>query len=167
VEAFVKRSDKILLWLLGTLALLVLLCGACIVGVVVLPVRWWSHGSAVQASKDFLASSSIVKEQVGQIRGFGWVPSGSLHETNGKGQAHLTFSLKGEKGDAKATLDLTKEPGGPWKVKSATLFKEGRSFALTDEPSPGGPAGGGTNQPSSPAEPPPAQEGQDSEGLPA
>jgi hypothetical protein len=163
----VKRSDKVLFWLVGTLALLVLLCGACIVGVVVLPFRWWSHGSAMQASKDFLASNSVVREQVGEIRGFGWVPSGSLQETNGRGQAHLTLSLQGEKGEAKATIDLTKEPGGSWKVKSATLFKEGRSFALTDEPSPSGPADGGANQSSPPAEPPPAADGQDSDGLPA
>lgn len=161
-----KRSDKVLLGLLGALALLILLCAACVVAVVVLPLRWWSHGGAVEASKEFLASNPVVVQKIGKIERFGRVPSGTFEETNGRGSAHLTLTLHGEKGEAKATLDLTKEPGGSWKVRSATLLADGASLPLLGAAQ--GPADDGAPAPApTPADPAPPPEEKDSEGLPA
>ena len=167
LEAFLKRSDKVLFGFLGALALLVLLCAACIAGLVVLPARWWTRSGPMEASKTFLASNPTVIEKVGRIRRFGWVPSGSFHEADGRGRAHLTLSLEGEKGEAKATVDLTKEAGGDWKVRSATLFKDGRTFILTGADTGEGPPEEGRPAPPPPDSPPVSPGEKDPDGLPA
>ena len=119
------------------------------------------------ASKAFLGSNPVVIEQVGRIRRFGWVPSGSLQETNGRGRAHLTLTMEGEKGEAKATVDLTKEAGGDWKVRSATLFKDGRTFILTGAGTGEGPAEEGRPAPPPPDSSPVSPGEKDPDGLPA
>lgn len=130
----VKRSDKVLLMVVGGILLLAGLCAVCLVGGLFLPYHWWTQGGPSQAAKDFLASDPILRERVGAIRDFGIFPSGSVNEVNGKGKAHLEFSLKGDKGNGRALVDLAKEPNKEWRVIAARLYVGDREFILKAGP---------------------------------
>ena len=125
-----KHSDKTLLYVVGGVAAVGGLCVACLAAVILFPARLWTHGGAAEAAKHFLSSSAVVRAKVGTIKDFGLFPSGSVKVNNGVGSAHLIFSLKGDKGEGRAVLDLEKPPNGDWKVEGATLYLGGQAFSL-------------------------------------
>ncbi len=126
----VKSSEK---WMvaavLGALGI-VLLCLVCIVGVVLFPLRWWSQGGAAGVAKEYLAKNPVVVGKLGAVKEFGRFPSGSESIVNGVGTAHFIISIKGERGDGSAAVDLAKKSGETWKVVSGTLTVMGETFPL-------------------------------------
>lgn len=140
-----KKSEKWMLFsVLGALAI-VGLCLVCIVGAVLVPLRWWSHGGAAGAAKDYLSKSAAVQAQIGPVREFGQFPTGSESVINGEGSAHLVITMKGARRDGSAELQLVRKPGQPWKVTSAVLRVEGREIQLEGV--------SGPSQPPSPEQP--------------
>jgi hypothetical protein len=128
--AQLKKTDKVLLY--GFISLLAAggLCVACLVAVIFLPFSWFSHGGAAETARYFLKNDPVVQARIGDIRDFGWLPSGSVREVNGAGRAHLVFSLKGSRAEGRATVDLAKEAGKDWEVTAATLAVGGKEFVL-------------------------------------
>ena len=149
-----KSSEK---WMvaavLGALGI-VLLCLVCIVGVALFPLRWWSQGGAAGAAKDYLAKNPVVTAHLGPVKEFGRFPSGSQSTVNGTGTARFLITIKGEKGEGSAVVDLSKKPGEAWKVVSATLSVGGESLPLDGEaPAVSEPGSPGTqDEPSAPAD---------------
>jgi len=125
-----KKSEKWMLFsVLGALAI-VGLCLVCIVGAVLVPMQWWSHGGAAGTAKDYLRKNTVVQAQIGPVREFGQFPTGSESIINGEGSAHFVITIKGERRDGSAELELVRKPGQPWKVTSAVLTVEGRETQL-------------------------------------
>lgn len=125
-----KKSEKWMLFsVLGALGIAGL-CLVCIVGAVLVPLRWWSHGGAAGAAKDYLSKSAVVQAQIGLVREFGQFPTGSESIINGEGSAHFVITMKGERRDGSAELELVRKPGQPWKVAFAVLTVEGREIQL-------------------------------------
>lgn len=153
-----KRTDKVFLYIIFGAIVLGGLCIACLVGLVVLPVSWWSRGNAPETAKAFLKTNPKVISEIGAVKDFCWLPSGSVQEMNGRGKAHLIFTLKGAKGEARAALDMTKAPGEDWRVDKAVLYVAGREIPLKGQPPPSD---------LSPPQPGQATGGSDSEGVAA
>lgn len=129
-----KKSEKWMIFaVLGALGIIGL-CLVCVVGAIFVPVRWWSHGGAAGAAKDYLSTNPTVVAQLGAIKEFGLFPTGSQSIVNGEGTAHLAFSLTGEKGRGTAEVDLSKKKGGPWKVVGAKLTVGGQTLPLLEGP---------------------------------
>ena len=125
-----KKSEKWMLFsVLGALVI-VGLCLVCVVGAVLVPLRWWSHGGAAGAAKDYLSKSTVVQTQLGPIKEFGRFPTGSESIINGQGSAHFVITIKGQLRNGSAELDLVRKPGQTWKVTSAVLSVEGREIPL-------------------------------------
>jgi hypothetical protein len=119
------------------------LCLVCVVGAVLVPMRWWSQGGAAGAAKDYLGKSAVVAAELGPIREFGRFPQGSQNTINGRGTAHLTITVRGDRGEGTAEVDLGKEPGKEWKVLGGTLTVNGKSVPLEGGPvSPSAPLNG-------------------------
>jgi hypothetical protein len=125
-----KKSEKWMLFAVLGAVVIVGLCLVCVVGAVLVPMRWWSQGGAAGAAKDYLAKSTVVASELGVIREFGKFPRGSESTFNGKGTAHLVISIIAERGEGTAEVDLTKEPGKAWTVTGGTLTVAGKSFPL-------------------------------------
>lgn len=129
-----RKSEKwMALAVLGALGI-VGLCLVCVVGAVMMPLRWWSHGGAAGAAKDYLRKNSVVQAQLGAVKNFGRFPSGSERITNGEGSAHLFLTVQGERKEGKAEIQLTRRPGHPWQVTSAVLTVDGRPIQLDGTP---------------------------------
>lgn len=146
-----KKSDKVLLYGIAAVVVAGGLCVGCLVAAVFLPFSWLYHGGAADAAKEFLRSNAVVKARIGEIRDFGWFPNGTVEVTNGRGKAHLAFSLKGTNGNGRATVDLSKKNGGDWQVTGAILVVGTREYILKrpQEAPPGTPASPRTPGPES------------------
>ena len=156
-----KKSEKWMLFaVLGALGI-VGLCLICVVGAVLVPMRWWSQGGAAGAAKDFLGKSAVVRAELGTITEFGSIPVRSESIVNGKGTAHITVTIHGERAEGTAELDLTKESGKDWKVIAGTLTVDGRTLPLE------GPAGAPATPSQAPSEdgPPPPNDDQGSRDI--
>jgi hypothetical protein len=138
-----KQSEKWMLFAVLGAIVIVGLCLVCIVGAVLVPMRWWSQGGAAGAAKDYLGKSAVVASELGPIREFGRFPMGSESTVNGKGTAHLSITIKGERAEGTAEVDLGKDPGKEWKVLGGTLTVNGKAFPLEGGPaSPSAPSTG-------------------------
>ncbi len=129
-----KGTDRFLLGVLGGVGLVLLLCVCCIALGVGTPLGMLFKSGAGDAAKAFLKADPQVAERIGEIRDFGLFPSGGWNETNGRGRADFTYSLKGTKGEGRARVVLAKEPGKEWAVVSASLEAGGRTFVLKAGP---------------------------------
>jgi hypothetical protein len=134
------------------------LCLVCVIGAVMVPLRWWSHGGAAEAAKDYLRKNPVVQAQLGAVKDFGGLPSGTESIINGEGSAHFFMTVRGERKEGRAEIELARKPGQAWKVISAILTVDGLPFQLDETTVP-------------PALPPPSQPqdnsaaGQDSRPL--
>ncbi len=137
-----KKTDKMLLYGIAAVVAAGGLCVGCLVAAVFLPFSWLYHGGAAGAAKKFLRSNAVVRARLGEIKDFGWFPSGTVEVTNGAGKAHLVFSLKGTRGQGQAAVDLSKKAGRDWKVTAATLTVGEKEYILRKAPAalPGTPA---------------------------
>lgn len=137
-----RKTDKALLYGVACVLAAGGLCVGCLVAVVFLPFSWFSHGGAAETAKHFIKNDPAVHARIGEIKSFGFFPSGSVREVNGAGEAHLIFSIRGAKADGRATVNLSKKPGEDWKVTAAELVVDGRVYILRGKGSnatPGGP----------------------------
>ncbi|WP_245583008.1 cytochrome c oxidase assembly factor Coa1 family protein [Paenibacillus daejeonensis] len=57
-----------------------------------------------------------IKEKIGEFNGFGFFPSGSINKSNGYGNANYKIKVKGDKGDLKIVVQLSKVPNEKWKI---------------------------------------------------
>ena len=125
-----KKSEKWMTFVvLGALGI-VMLCLVCVVGAVMVPLRWWSRGGAAEAAKDFLRNNPVVQAQLGPVQEFGRFPSGSESIINGEGSAHFFMTVKGERKEGRVEIELSRKPGQAWKVISAVLTVDGRPLRL-------------------------------------
>lgn len=68
------------------------------------------------AIKEIEMNQEILTE-TGGIKGYGFVPTGSVSTSNGSGQAQLEIQILGNEKDMTVSVYLTKEPNGEWSLK--------------------------------------------------
>jgi len=76
------------------------------------------NSAAYEKSMEVIESSSEVYELVGDVEGYGFMPSGSLNTSNDSGNAEFRIKVKGSTGNCNAYIKLVKEPGEQWQVIS-------------------------------------------------
>lgn len=80
------------------------------------------NSNAFAAATQYISSSPELKEKLGEVKGFGLAPTGSVeiqtNEMGETGQASLNITVMGDKKYMDLTVDLIKEANGDWKVVS-------------------------------------------------
>ena len=71
------------------------------------------------AVKEIEHNEEILKA-TGGIKGYGFMPTGSVNISNGNGQAQLQITVVGNEKDLKVSVYLAKEPNGEWKLIELT-----------------------------------------------
>lgn len=126
-------TKKILLVVGGVVVVLGFLV-VCFVGVIV-GVALYSVGNSEAAAraKDFLRTNEKLKTDIGQVRDFGSIITGSVNFSNDSGQATLHLKVIGEQKTVNATVDLVLVKGSAWRVSSASYVNEsGQTIDLLD-----------------------------------
>lgn len=112
------------------LAFLVICFVAIIVGVALYSV---GNSEAAAKAKDFLRSNEKLKTDIGEVRDFGSIITGSVNFANESGQATLHLKVIGARKTVNASVDLVLVQGSAWRVSSASYVNEsGQTIDLLD-----------------------------------
>jgi hypothetical protein len=131
----VAKTDQVLIGAVLAFLLAGGLCLCCLGAVVFLPLRWFGSTSGpFGAAKEFIRKDPAVAEHLGRNLDFNMVPSGSVNENNGVGQATLRFDVKGSKGHGVVFVELEKPKGKDWVVVNAKLEMGAETFPLRGNP---------------------------------
>jgi Cytochrome oxidase complex assembly protein 1 len=117
-------TKKILLIVGGVVVVLGFLV-VCFVGVII-GVALYSVGNSEAAARarDFLRSNEKLKTEIGEVRDFGSIITGSVNFRNESGEATLHLKVIGERKTVNATVDLVLVKGSAWRVSSASYVNE-------------------------------------------
>src|SRR3954468_9528485 len=108
-----KRTLVIILSAIGALMLLVVLFAGAIIGIVFYSI---SHSDAAQTAKSFLQTNERLKQDIGEVKDFGSIITGSVNSRNNSGEANLNLKVIGERRTANATVMLMSREGRNWRV---------------------------------------------------
>lgn len=109
-------------------------CGLCFAGCI--GMGFYGVVSAVKSSEPYQMAEKfakidpVIKGQIGEVTGFGFMPSGSVNTSGSSGDADLSVSVNGKNGSGTLLFRCTIR-NGKWKVKSAIFVNEaGKRFHL-------------------------------------
>ena len=126
-------TKKVVLIVAAAVAALGLLVALFVGGV--LGVVFYSIGSseAAETAKTFLRTNARLKQDIGEVRDFGYFPTGSIKTQGAAGNASLTLKTIGERKTVHATVLMAYRSGRDWRVVDAYYDNEaGDRVALTD-----------------------------------
>ena len=126
-------TKKIVLIVAGVvvvLGFLVLLFVGAIVGFALYQL---GNSEAAARAQDFLRNSPKLKQDIGEVKDFGSIVTGSVNLQNGHGEATLNLKVIGEQETVNASVHLLLASGSNWRVSSASYVNaSGQSISLLD-----------------------------------
>jgi thioredoxin 1 len=102
--------------ILGGLVVLVLVFAAAVGGFVFYSI---GNSEAAQTAKTFLRSNAKLKQEIGEVRDFGFIVTGSVKTHGSAGNAELGLKTIGERKTVNATVALAYRSGREWRVVDA------------------------------------------------
>jgi hypothetical protein len=125
-----KKLIVIIVGILVVLGVLILLFVGGIVGFALYSVN--QSGAAV-AARDFLRQNETLQRDIGHVKEFGALVTGSISSSESDGQATLNIKVVGAKRTVNATVDLAYRHGAGWRVTAASFPDEaGHRVELLD-----------------------------------
>jgi flagellar basal body-associated protein FliL len=112
-----KKIVVIVVSVVIVLALIVVLFVGAIMGMIFYGI---SNSDAAHVAKDFLSSSEKLKQDVGEVKGFGRIVTGNVNFSNGDGTAQLNIKVIGERKEVNAAVELVFRSGHQWRVTAAS-----------------------------------------------
>jgi len=103
------------------LGLLVVLFVGGIVGFALYQV---GNSQAALKAKDFLRNSETLKRDIGEVKDFGSIVTGSVNIADGNGEATVNLKVIGERKTVNASVHLVFVSGSAWRVSSASYVNE-------------------------------------------
>ena len=113
-------AKKILLIIGGIVlvfAFLVMIFVGVVAGVVFYQI---GNSEAAVKAKDFLRNSQQLKDDIGEVKDFGSIVTGTVSVTNNNGTATINLKVIGSQKTVNASVDLIFVQGGAWRVSSAS-----------------------------------------------
>src|SRR5688500_8223130 len=124
-----KRILLIIAAVIMVLGTVVVLFVGGIVGVALYQV---ANSEAAGTAKEFLRNSEKRKQDIGEVKDFGSIVTGSVNANDGNGQATLHLKVIGDK-TVNASVQLVYVNGGDWRVSAASYVNEqGQTTDLLD-----------------------------------
>ena len=126
-------TKKILLIVAGVVIALGLVVALFVGGIVGLALYSVGNSEAAATAKDFLRNSVKLKQDIGEVKDFGSIITGSVNVSDANGQATLNLKVIGAEETVNASVNLAYSNRGDWRVTSATYVnKHGETINLLD-----------------------------------
>ncbi len=125
-------TTKKIVLILGAVVVTVGLLIAIVAGGIV-AFAFYSMGNseAATVAKDFLRNNERLKQDIGEVKDFGSIVTGSINIHNGNGAASLNLKVEGERKTINATVDMISQSGSQWRVSEASYRNDaGQSIDL-------------------------------------
>ena len=124
-------TKKILLIVGGVVIALGLVVALFVGGIVGLALYSVGNSEAAEKAKDFLRTSVKLKQDIGEVKDFGSIITGSVNVSDANGQATLNLKVIGAEETVNASVNLVYINRGDWRVTSATYVnKHGETIDL-------------------------------------
>jgi hypothetical protein len=126
-------NRKIFLIIGGIVAAIGLLVVVFAGGIVGFALYSIGNSEAAQTSRTFLRNNEKLKTEIGDIKEFGSIVTGSVNINNDNGNATINLKVIGERGTVNASVNLLFIHGQSWRVSSASYInKSGQTVTLQD-----------------------------------
>ncbi len=122
-----KKIILIIAGIFGVLALLVVLFAG---GVLLFAERAIGNSEAAETARTYLRNNEILKQDIGEVKDFGWFVTGNINVGNGDGEATLYVKVIGEKRNVNARVDLSYRSNRNWRVTGASYQRDGQTIDL-------------------------------------
>src|SRR5256714_2607673 len=123
-------TKKIVLIVIGVVAVLGLIVALFVGGIVWFTFRTIGNSEAANTARAYLRSNEKLKQDIGEVKDFGSLVTGSVKVQNASGDATLQIKVYGEKKTVNATVDLSYRNNRAWRVTGASYDSDGRTVDL-------------------------------------
>ena len=123
-------TKKILLNVAGVVIVLGLIVALLAGGIVFFVFRTIGTSEAAENARTYLRNNEALKQEIGEVKDFGWLVTGNINVTNGDGVATLYLKAIGEKGEANTRVDLGYRNNRQWRVTGASYTRDGKTVDL-------------------------------------
>lgn len=126
-------TKKILLIVDGVVVTMVLLVAVFVGAIVGFTLYKVGNSEAAAKAKDFLRNNEQLKSDIGEVRDFGSIITGSVSFANGNGEAILNLKVIGERKTVDASVQMVFTQGSAWRISSASYVNSlGETIDLLD-----------------------------------
>lgn len=126
-------TKKIVLIVAGVVVVLGLVVVLFVGGIVGVALYQVANSEAATKAKDFLRTSEKLKQDIGEVKDFGSIVTGSVNVSDGNGQATLHLKVIGANETVNASVQLIYVNRGEWRVSSASYVDvHGATIDLLD-----------------------------------
>jgi Cytochrome oxidase complex assembly protein 1 len=124
-------TKKILLIVASVVIVLVVVVAVFVGGIVGFALYQVGHSEAAVKARDFLRTSEKLKQNIGEVKDFGSIVTGSVNVNDGNGQATLHLKVIGADETVNASVSLVYVNRDEWSVSSASYVnKDGQTIHL-------------------------------------
>ena len=117
-------TKKIVLIIGAVVVVLGLLVVLFVGGIVGFALYQVGNSQAALKAKDFLRTSEKLKQDIGEVKDFGSIVTGSVNMHDGNGEATVNLKVIGGRKTVNASVDLVLVSGSAWRVSSASYVNE-------------------------------------------
>ena len=126
-------TKKIVLIVVTVVVALALIAGVFVGGIIGFTLYSVGNSEAAAKAKDFLRTSEKLKDDIGEVKDFGSVITGSAQVIDNSGEATLHLKVIGERKTVNAAVDLVYTNGRAWRVSAASYVNsQGQTIDLLD-----------------------------------
>jgi hypothetical protein len=126
-------NRKIVLIIVGIVAALTLLLLLFVGGIVGVALYSVGNSQAADIARAFLKNNEKLKTDIGEVKDFGSIVTGSVNIANDSGQATINLKVIGVNKTVNASVNMVYVQGGQWRVVSASyLNTSGQTINLQD-----------------------------------
>src|SRR2546423_5751248 len=123
-------TKKIVLIVVGIVAVLGLIVALFVGGIAWFTFHTIGNSEAANTARAYLRSNEKLKQDIGEVKDFGSLVTGSINVQNASGDATLKLKVYGEKKTVNATVDLSYRNNRAWRVTGASYDSDGRTVDL-------------------------------------
>lgn len=123
-------TKKIVLIIVGILAVLGLIVALFVGGIVWFAFSTMNNSEAAETARTYLRTNETLKQDIGEVKDFGSFPTGNINVQNQNGEATLNLKVYGERKTVYATVSMSYRSNQNWRVTEAWYDNDGRKVSL-------------------------------------
>src|SRR6476620_3928592 len=123
-------TKKIIAIILGVVAVLSLIVALFVGAIFWFVFHTIGSSEAADTARTYLRTNEKLKQDVGEVKDFGWLITGNINVNNGDGVATLYLKVIGEKRTVNARVDLSFRSNRNWRVTEASYDRDGQTIDL-------------------------------------
>jgi len=125
-------TKKIVLIVVGIFAVLALIAALFVGGISLFVFQTIGNSEAAETARTFLRNNETLKQDIGEVKDFGWFVTGQINRQNADGDASLNLKVSGERRTVNATVNLSYRSNRNWRVTGASYERDGQTINLLE-----------------------------------